>query len=502
MAVVALLLVFAVGSSVALSSYARRIEQGPGTVAERLQLLKRASILHAIVLEVGIVAAALAARLPHRLSVAWPVLADNDGPLMLAIAAGVGLLIVVISVAQHLASAPSVRRMRMLEETPRQGAGALLRGLALVFLPVGVLASAAILSSSIAPGNWAVRAFMQAGAFAGIAALAPLIVRIAIRTYDADDPTRRHLLELCARHNLRVRGIKLYRTRGQKRANALFVGVVPSRRYVYVSDYLVDNFSGPELDAVMAHEICHGKEHHLVIRLALFAVAIALFSVPGGALFGYVLFLVAGGVLSRRFETRADEYAKRTVGAAAMVAALRRLAELNDTPLTTGHWTLPGSHPSFARRIERLGGSIDIEQSSRRRRPKLPLRWRVALPVAWVAVTVIAVVSGSGEPSISYPAVVSASFVVAMTAVFVVPVVAAFGWRWAPLASVLGAATMLVPSYSDARHPLPSGRLEFCMSVLLTALSVVALRDPRVRDLMQRHQPQTDDRRGVLQKAH
>src|SRR5438132_13810299 len=100
----------------------------------------------------------------------------------------------------------------------------------------------------------------------------------------------------------------------------------------------------------MAHEICHGKEHHLVLRVVYVGVVILVANFVGGvplanlALFGLVF-------ASRWSEQRADAYAGRTVGREAMVAALRRLAELNDSSLSDESQT----HPALARRIKRLG---------------------------------------------------------------------------------------------------------------------------------------------------
>lgn len=115
---------------------------------------------------------------------------------------------------------------------------------------------------------------------------------------------------------------------------------------------------------------------------------------------------------------------------------------------------------------------------------KLPRRWRIVLPLAWVAATIMTAYAGRGEPSISYPPMVTIAIVVGFAATIVVPIFAFRGWKWAPAASVVGAAAGLVPSYSDMREPLPSSGLVFALFAGLMVLGIVALADPRVRVLM------------------
>jgi len=268
---------------------------------------------------------------------------------------------------------------------------------------------------------------------------------------------------------------------------------VPSRRFVLVSDYLVDKFDGRELDAVMAHEICHGKEHHLVIRVAVFAALLFLGGLTG---FPFLVLYVGGPVLAligRTTEKRADDYAARTVGADAMVAALRHLAVLNDVSVGAKSQT----HPSIARRITRLGGQLSAEElestkgdgafpTFRRlfRGAKLPVRWRVILALLWAGMIVLAAIfAGGSEADYQSSTAVDVATAISISAVFVIPFIAGFGWRWAPVVSAIGAAAGLVVAYADFTHPPNDGVSELIAFGVLLMISVAAVRDPQVRDI-------------------
>jgi hypothetical protein len=250
-----------------------------------------------------------------------------------------------------------------------------------------------------------------------------------------------------------------------------------------VSDYLLDGVDGQDLDAVMAHEIGHGREHHLLIRVGLFGVAIFLGLLPGGGVVGGLLFLYLAFGLGIRLEKRADDYAVRTVGRDSTVRALRHIAELNDTPLRTGRlWNSLTDHPGIAQRVQRIGGQIEPPDATKTKLGRqLPVAWRVVLPLAWVIARVVGLAVAGGDAPNSYPPAVTAAMVISFVAVFVVPIAAGLGQWWAPLAGVIGAACALVPSYWDARQPGQHGPFSLAIFSALLVLSLTAARDRRLR---------------------
>jgi STE24 endopeptidase len=171
---------------------------------------------------------------------------------------------------------------------------------------------------------------------------------------------------------------------GSKRSghsNAYFTGFGRFRRIV-LFDTLIAQLSTEELEAVLAHEIGHYRRGHIPKMIAVSAAmmlgafaAIAWLArspwfnpafgfPPGetapsfllfGLLSGVVTFWFAplGNLLSRRHEYEADAFARDAMGGpAALVGALRKLAQKNLSNLTPHPW-FSGfyySHPTLVER--------------------------------------------------------------------------------------------------------------------------------------------------------
>src|SRR5262245_22457365 len=165
------------------------------------------------------------------------------------------------------------------------------------------------------------------------------------------------LARLARRTNTRLCGIFEWSLGDKTRkANAAVVGWGNTRRII-VSDTLLENFSGEEIEVIMAHELCHHVKNHIWQGIALqslltflgFYVAARVLS-PLTASFGFrgigdvanlpilALVMMALSLLalpivnsfSRRLETAADLYALDTTGdALAFVSSMEKLADLN-----------------------------------------------------------------------------------------------------------------------------------------------------------------------------
>ena len=182
------------------------------------------------------------------------------------------------------------------------------------------------------------------------------------------------MIDFASAHKLKVRDIKVVKGRGEKHGNAFIAGVVPGMRFIYLTDYLVDNLSSDELKAVVAHEIGHGKRHHLWIKLGTpLLVTLILFGVLflvdamgflsdrteglvlAVPLVTFVGLVVAWGKMGNRFEHSADDYAADAVGVDVTIRSLEKLAEMNMAKRNTGRiFNILTQHPSLDLRIERL----------------------------------------------------------------------------------------------------------------------------------------------------
>ena len=175
---------------------------------------------------------------------------------------------------------------------------------------------------------------------------------------------------------------------GSKRSshgNAYFTGFGRSKRIVFF-DTLVERHDGPEVEAVLAHELGHFKRRHVLKLTAMFAVFGFLFfwllglaegtawlftglnvSFPApDALVLTVFYLVLPPFLFflrpmlaaylRKNEFEADEYAAENAPASDLVRALVKLYKDNASTLTPDplHSAFYDSHPPAAVRIARL----------------------------------------------------------------------------------------------------------------------------------------------------
>jgi STE24 endopeptidase len=199
---------------------------------------------------------------------------------------------------------------------------------------------------------------------------------------------RERLLDLARRTQFRAQSIQLMDgSKRSRHSNAFFTGFGRFRKIV-LFDTLVQQLTGPELEAVLAHEIGHFKKKHIPKMLVFSAVSslagFYLISVlarqewfyrafgfePGNVAPALLLFgLLAGTVTfwfsplihwwSRRYEYQADAFAARVMsGTQSLIGALRKLNEKNLNNLTP-HPFYSGfyySHPTLLEREQALAG--------------------------------------------------------------------------------------------------------------------------------------------------
>ena len=199
---------------------------------------------------------------------------------------------------------------------------------------------------------------------------------------------RERLLELARRTQFHAQSIQLMDgSKRSRHSNAFFTGFGRFRKIV-LFDTLVQQLTGPELEAVLAHEIGHFKKKHIPKMLVFSAVGsltgFYLISVlarqewfyrafgfePGNVAPALLLFgLLAGTVTfwfsplihwwSRRYEYQADAFAARVMsGTQSLIGALRKLNEKNLSNLTP-HPIYSGfyhSHPTLLEREQALAG--------------------------------------------------------------------------------------------------------------------------------------------------
>jgi STE24 endopeptidase len=189
------------------------------------------------------------------------------------------------------------------------------------------------------------------------------------------------LISLTERAGTRVRGVyKFDMSRRTKAANAAIAGLGNTRRII-LGDTLINEFTGDEIETVLAHELGHQVHRDIPIGILVDSVitlgGLYLASLVlewGMVVFGFesisdvaampLLALVIGvyglvttplgNAYSRQRERRADEYALKVTGkGAAYASALTRLANQNLADADPEPWIeiLLYSHPALNKRI-------------------------------------------------------------------------------------------------------------------------------------------------------
>lgn len=174
---------------------------------------------------------------------------------------------------------------------------------------------------------------------------------------------------------------------GSKRstkANAYFSGFGKQKR-ITLYDTLIHDLETEEIVAVLAHEVGHYKRKHIVFNLtssilltgftlwllSLF-VSLPIFSEAlGVAIPSFHIGLIAFGILyspiseitslfmnimSRKFEYQADDYAKATFSAKALITSLKKLSKNSLSNLTphAAYVFMHYSHPTLLQRVRNL----------------------------------------------------------------------------------------------------------------------------------------------------
>ena len=110
----------------------------------------------------------------------------------------------------------------------------------------------------------------------------PWLFRFVWPTYRLQNENLKRLLtQPFLDAGITIRGIFVWKTSGRV-VNAAVAGLIPGRRYLFVTDALIQQLAADELEAIAAHEAAHFRFRHLR-RLAMsLAIPMLLLAVFGG----------------------------------------------------------------------------------------------------------------------------------------------------------------------------------------------------------------------------
>lgn len=203
----------------------------------------------------------------------------------------------------------------------------------------------------------------------------------------ADETLKARIEALLTRCGFAAKG--LFVMDGSKRSshgNAYFTGFGKTKRIVFF-DTLVERLTGPEIEAVLAHELGHFKRKHVAkMMIGQFALVFVILALMGWAInkpwfyeglgaattsphvsLSLMLFFLVipvftfwltplGSLLSRKHEFEADAYAASQTQSRDLISALVKLYRDNASTLTPDplHSAVYDSHPPANIRIAHL----------------------------------------------------------------------------------------------------------------------------------------------------
>jgi STE24 endopeptidase len=219
--------------------------------------------------------------------------------------------------------------------------------------------------------------------FVVLAQLAPVVLFPIFYKFEPldNEDLRRRLIVLSERAGTRVRGVYRWKlSEKSKKANAALTGLGATRRII-LADTLLDNYTGDEVEAVLAHELGHHVHRH-ILKSIFVQAGITLFgfwaanwvlhysvdhhmfeemsdfaNLPLLALVSVVLSLLlmpALNAYSRFHERQADRYAFESISSVEpFITSMNKLAEQNLAERTPSKWVewCFHSHPAISRRL-------------------------------------------------------------------------------------------------------------------------------------------------------
>ncbi|MCL4419559.1 M48 family metalloprotease [Patescibacteria group bacterium] len=201
---------------------------------------------------------------------------------------------------------------------------------------------------------------------------------------------RDRIISLASRENIRFGDILVWNMGGRSVANAGMAGLLPKSRTIFVTDFLLSNYTLDEIETVIAHEFGHIKLGHIpayiIFSFAYLSIAGVLYGLflPVlnrlsssdtitallGGIFTVLLFLIYFVIIfrfiSRKFERQADIYAvKITEKPDAFKSALMKIAYVNQIMIKNPRIiNIFSTHPSIHERLGLIDNAIVDEHTA------------------------------------------------------------------------------------------------------------------------------------------
>ncbi|OVE84619.1 M48 family metalloprotease [Natronolimnobius baerhuensis] len=377
-------LLFGLVPFLAVRLYATRVARANESVPDRLHRLERLQQVTSFSLPILSILAVFQFGLIERITAGLESIAPGistlpgaDSVLSVAVIFAMATLPIIGVV---LGLYPTTRSLRDTSASPFRVVRNTVAGIAMTAVVIGLAVGGILAITSVVGSSLPVLIGGVCLVIFAVFGLTPYLIVLFQDRVPLEGARRDRIERLCGDLGYEPRGLYLLEGESTKTANAMVAGTVPGLRYVFLTDYLLEECSDDELRAILAHEFGHVAGRHLWQRGLLTVgviVAAVVAAEPLGitaleAQFGFAGFFVpvmAGYIVYHVFllgglaywqEYRADAYAARHAGPDATANALKVLATANDSTREAGLlYSLATHHPPIAARVEAVQRSAD-----------------------------------------------------------------------------------------------------------------------------------------------
>ncbi len=220
---------------------------------------------------------------------------------------------------------------------------------------------------------------------------------------------RDRILSLARRNGIRFGDILVWNMGGRRIANAGMAGLLPSSRAIFVTDFLLSNFTIDEIETIIAHEFGHIKMGHIPAYIIfsftylsfsgmIFSLILpkinhifsnetvsALLSGVFTVLLFFIYFVVIFRFISRIFERQADVYAVKITGKPnSFKDALMKIAYVNQVMIRNPRiFRIFSTHPSIPERLE-LVDKVTNDQNKAKKYDRITFGFKRSLPLLFI----------------------------------------------------------------------------------------------------------------------
>lgn len=260
-------LLFGLVPFLAVRLYATRVARANESVPDRLHRLERLQQVTSFSLPILSILAVFQFGLIERITAGLESIAPGistlpgaDSVLSVAVIFAMATLPIIGVV---LGLYPTTRSLRDTSASPFRVVRNTVAGIAMTAVVIGLAVGGILAITSVVGSSLPVLIGGVCLVIFAVFGLTPYLIVLFQDRVPLEGARRDRIERLCGDLGYEPRGLYLLEGESTKTANAMVAGTVPGLRYVFLTDYLLEECSDDELRAILAHEFGHVAGRHL-----------------------------------------------------------------------------------------------------------------------------------------------------------------------------------------------------------------------------------------------